>query len=67
MFSECDADTYFIWQVFDKTIRPNYDTSGQIIFVRFVEELKTRKRRHFEINWPLKFFQLGFRWTIATV
>ena len=34
-------------------IRPNnYDASGRIFFVRFLEELKTPKRR-FEINWPL--------------
>ena len=26
--------------------------SGQIVFVRFLEELKTLKR-HFKINWPL--------------
>ena len=33
-------------------LRPNYyDTSGWIVFVRFLEELKTPKR-HFEINWP---------------
>ena len=29
-----------------------YDTSGQIVFIRFLEELKTQKR-HFDINWPL--------------
>ena len=29
-----------------------YDTSGQIVFIRFLEEFKTPKR-HFEINWPL--------------
>ena len=30
-----------------------YDTSGRIVSVRFLEELKTPKR-HFEINWPLE-------------
>ena len=43
-------------QFFQKTIEkihPNYlDTSGRIVFVRFLEELKTPKR-HFEINCPL--------------
>ena len=29
-----------------------YDTSGRIVFVRFLKELKTPKRR-FKINWPL--------------
>ena len=29
-----------------------YGTSSRIVFVRFLEELKTLKR-HFEINWPL--------------
>ena len=29
-----------------------YGTSSQIVFVRFLGELKTPKR-HFEINWPL--------------
>ena len=33
--------------------QPNYhDTSGRIVFVHFLEELKTPKR-HFEIDWPL--------------
>ena len=31
-----------------------HDTSGRIVFVRFSEELRTPKR-HFEINWPLRF------------
>ena len=32
--------------------QPNYyGTSSRIVFVRFLEELKTPKR-HFEINWP---------------
>ena len=43
-------------QFFQKTnekIQPNYyGTSCRIVFVRFLEELKTSKR-HFEINWPL--------------
>ena len=43
-------------QFFQKTnekIQPNcYGTSSRIVFVRFLEELKTSKR-HFEINWPL--------------
>ena len=29
-----------------------YDTSSWLVFVRFLEELKTPER-HFEINWPL--------------
>ena len=29
-----------------------YGTSGRIVFVRFLGELKSPKR-HFEINWPL--------------
>ena len=29
-----------------------YDTSGRLVFVRFLEKLKIPKR-HFEINWPL--------------
>ena len=33
-----------------------YGTSSQIVFVRFLGELKTPKRR-FEINWPLIFGQ----------
>ena len=48
----------YFWyvQFFQKTnekIQPNYyDTSSRIVFVRFLEELKTPKR-HFEMNWPL--------------
>ena len=30
-----------------------YGTSSQIVFVRFLGELKTPKR-NFEINWPLE-------------
>ena len=41
---------------FQKTNKKNrlnyYGTSSRIVFVRFLEELKTPKR-HFEINWPL--------------
>ena len=34
-------------------IRLNYyDTSGRLVFVRFLEEFEDTKR-HFEINWPL--------------
>ena len=29
-----------------------YDTSGSLVFVRFLEEIEDTKR-HFEINWPL--------------
>ena len=30
-----------------------YDSSGRLVFVRFLGEIKDKKR-HFEINWPLK-------------
>ena len=30
----------------------DYDTSVQLVFVRFLEEIEYTKR-HFEINWPL--------------
>ena len=37
----------------NKNIRPNYYyTSGLIVFIRVLEELKAQKI-HFEINWPL--------------
>ena len=49
-------------QLFQKTnekIRPNYNgTSYWIVFVGFLEELKTPKR-NFEINWPLVEFSIG--------
>ena len=32
-----------------------YDTSGWLVFIRFLEELKTPKSP-FEINWPLKMY-----------
>jgi hypothetical protein len=54
LISKC---LFWYLQFFQKTnkkIRLYYDgTSSRIIFVRFLEELKTKKR-HFEINWPLK-------------
>ena len=31
----------------------HYDTSGQLVFLRFLKKLKITKR-HFEINWPLQ-------------
>ena len=40
------------FQKTNKKIQPNYGTSSRIVFVRFLEELKTPKE-HFEINWPL--------------
>ena len=33
-----------------------YDTSGRLVFVRFLEEFEDTKR-HFEINWPLSEFK----------
>jgi len=33
----------------------HYDTSGEIVFIHFLEELETPKR-HFEINWSLMIF-----------
>ena len=48
--------SFWYLQFFQETIeniRPNYyGTSSQIVFVRFLEELKTQKR-HFEITWSL--------------
>ena len=29
-----------------------YDTSGRVVFFRFLEEIEDTKK-HFEINWPL--------------
>ena len=41
------------FQISNARIRLYYnDTSGRIVFVRFLEELKTTNRL-FEINWPL--------------
>ena len=55
--------TYFYPQFFQKTNKTimlhYYDTSGRIVFVRFLEELKTPKR-HFEINWPLVEFSIEY-------
>ena len=49
--------TFWNPQFFQKPIeknRPNYyDTSGRIVFVRFLESIEDDKKRHFEINWPL--------------
>ena len=36
----------------EKIWRYYYGSSSRIVFVRFLEKLKTPKR-HFEINWPL--------------
>ena len=48
--------SFWYHQFFQKTnekIWPTYySNSSRIVFVRFLEELKTPKR-HFEINWPL--------------
>ena len=30
-----------------------YDTSGRLVFVRFLEEIEDAKKICFEINWPL--------------
>ena len=38
----------------------NYDTSCRIVFVCFLEELKTPKT-HFEINWPLELSKKDFK------
>ena len=35
-----------------------YDTSGRLVFIRFLEELKTPKSP-FEINWPLPHSVVG--------
>ena len=61
LISKC---LFWYLQFFQKTnkkIRRYYDgTSSRIIFVRFLEELKTKKR-HFEIHWPLMFWKFGCR------
>ena len=50
IFSKC----FWYLQFFRKTNELNYyGTSSRIVFVRFLEELKTPKSP-FEINWPLK-------------
>ena len=36
-----------------------YDTSGWLVFVRFLEEIDDHKN-HFEINWPLRDFYERF-------
>ena len=54
LISKCIFWYLQFFQKTNKKIRRNYGgTSSRIIFVRFLEELKTKKR-HFEINWPLK-------------
>ena len=51
LISKCLFGTYLqFFQKMNKKIRANYyGTSTQIVFIRFLEELKTPKK-HFEIN-----------------
>ena len=41
-----------------------YETSGRLVFIRFLEELKTPKIP-FKINWPLTVLQAGLWCTIS--
>ena len=54
LISKCFFGTYLqFFQKTNKKIQPNYyGTSRRIVFIRFLEELKTPKN-YFEINWPL--------------